>query len=142
LGEQESLEIPDPETDEGNADPEEPEIQDIDIIVEPSELLETLETLRETYEFSLGVTAIHYPPEIHVVYNLMSLEHPFTARIKTVVPDDNPHVPSSIHLFMGNTWHERETYDLFGVVFDGHENLTRIMLPDDWEGHPLRKDAR
>jgi len=58
------------------------------------------------------------------------------------VPKDNPHVPSVESVWKTANWHEREAYDLIGVVFDGHPDLRRILLPDDWEGHPLRKDYK
>jgi len=60
--------------------------------------------------------------------------------VKVVVPRDDPHIPSVADVWPAAAWHEREAYDLMGIVFDGHPNLTRILCPDDWVGHPLRKD--
>ncbi len=60
--------------------------------------------------------------------------------VKVVVPRDRPHIPSVAGVWPAAEWHEREAYDLMGIVFDDHPNLTRILCPDDWEGHPLRKD--
>ena len=54
--------------------------------------------------------------------------------------DADPHLPSTIAIYPTNDWHERETYDMFGLIFDGHPGLTRILMPDDWPGHPQRKD--
>ena len=67
---------------------------------------------------------------------------PTTGRIRLEVsaPDADPHIPSVVSVYPTNDWHERETYDFFGIVFDGHPALTRIMMPDDWPGHPQRKD--
>ncbi len=60
--------------------------------------------------------------------------------VKVVVPRDRPHIPSVADVWPAAEWHEREAYDMMGIVFDGHPNLTRILCPDDWVGHPLRKD--
>lgn len=75
-----------------------------------------------------------------VVYHLesMALRHKVT--VKVTVPADNPHVPTCERVWRIADWHEREAYDLVGVVFDGHRDHRRILLPEDWEGHPLRKD--
>ena len=55
-------------------------------------------------------------------------------------PDADPHIPSIVDIYPTNDWHERETWDFFGIIFDGHPALTRIEMPDDWKGHPQRKD--
>ena len=60
--------------------------------------------------------------------------------VETTCPDSDRHVSSIVDIYPGNNWHERETFDFFGVVFDGHPGLTRIEMPDDWVGHPQRKD--
>jgi NADH-quinone oxidoreductase subunit C len=60
--------------------------------------------------------------------------------VEVTCPDSDPHIPSLTALYPGNDWHERETYDMFGIIFDGHPALTRILMPDDWVGHPQRKD--
>lgn len=75
-----------------------------------------------------------------VVVNLLS--HPRNARIRLIceVPESDPTVPSVTPLFPGASFPEREAYDMFGITFEGHPDLTRILLPDDWDGHPLRKD--
>jgi NADH-quinone oxidoreductase subunit C len=74
-----------------------------------------------------------------VVYELSSTELHHRLRVKVGLPEEDPRVPSVTGLFPTADWHERETYDFFGVVFDGHPDLRRILLPDDWEGWPLRK---
>ena len=79
------------------------------------------------------------PHRFEVVYQLRHLEGD-EIRVRVYVPEDDPHVATISDLFMPANWDERETWDLFGIVFDGHPDLTRILLPDDWEGHPLRRD--
>ena len=96
------------------------------------------------FEMCLGVNGVHFPEqsgrELHAVYPLLSITHNRRLRVEVSVPDADPHVPSVVSVFPTNDWHERETYDFFGIVFDGHPALTRIMMPDDWPGHPQRKD--
>jgi NADH-quinone oxidoreductase subunit C len=75
-----------------------------------------------------------------LVYQLRNLETKAQLRVRVFVDGDPPHVPSVHDLFGPANWDERETYDMFGVVFDGHPDLTRILMPDDWVGHPLRRD--
>jgi NADH-quinone oxidoreductase subunit C len=75
-----------------------------------------------------------------VVVNLLSLEPPRRVRVRVQVPEGDPTIPSLFHLYPGTEAMEREAYDMFGVVFEGHPDLTRILMPEDWEGHPLRKD--
>ncbi|KAB2587049.1 NADH-quinone oxidoreductase subunit C, partial [Rhodococcus erythropolis] len=78
--------------------------------------------------------------ELHAVYPLASITHNRRIRLEVSVPDSDPHIPSIVGIYPTNDWHERETYDFFGIVFDGHPALTRIEMPDDWKGHPQRKD--
>ena len=95
------------------------------------------------FELCLGVSGVHYPSdtdrELHAVYPLMSITHNRRIRVEVAAPDADPHVPSLYSVYPTTDWHERETYDFFGIVFDGHPDLRRILLPDDWEGWPLRK---
>ncbi|HCC69120.1 MAG TPA: NADH-quinone oxidoreductase subunit C [Nitrospiraceae bacterium] len=79
-------------------------------------------------------------PRFEVVYHLYSIRHRHTIRIKAEVPEDNCAIDSITDIWAGANWHERECYDLFGIKFNGHPDLRRILLPEDWEGHPLRKD--
>lgn len=97
------------------------------------------------FETCLGVSGVHWPQdtdnELHVVYHLRSMTHGGRyLRVEVTCPDSDPHVPTITDIFPANNWHERETYDMFGVIFDGHPALTRILMPDDWVGHPQRKD--
>ncbi len=120
---------------------------EVTLIVERSELVDTLLRLRDqpdlSFRFLSSVTATDHPgrdPRSWLVYDLRSVEHAHRIRVKVGAPADDPHVPSVTPLFPTANWQERETFDLFGIVFDGHPDLERILLPDDWEGHPLRKD--
>lgn len=96
------------------------------------------------FELCLGVNGVHYPDdvgrELHAVYPLRSITLGRLVRLEVSVPDADPHLPSLYGVYPTNDWHERETYDFFGIVFDGHPSLTRIEMPDDWTGHPQRKD--
>ena len=96
------------------------------------------------FEVCLGVNGVHYPAdkerELHCVYPLLSMTFNRRIRLEVSVPDSHPHLPSLVELWAGNNWHERETFDMFGIIFDGHPGLTRILMPDDWIGHPQRKD--
>ena len=96
------------------------------------------------FELSLGVSGVHYPAdsgrELHAVYPLMSITHNRRIQVEATAPDADPHIPSVFAIYPTCDWHERETYDFFGIIFDGHPALTRIEMPDDWVGHPQRKD--
>ena len=96
------------------------------------------------FEMCMGVSGVHYPHEtgreLHAVYPLMSITHNRRVRLEVTCPDGDPHIPSIVSVHPGNDWHERETFDFFGIIFDGHPGLTRIEMPDDWPGHPQRKD--
>jgi NADH-quinone oxidoreductase subunit C len=99
---------------------------------------------RLRFELCLGVSGTHYPSdtgaELHATYPFLSITHNRRVRLEVTCPDGDPHIPSIVSIYPTNNWHERETYDMFGLVFDGHPALTRIMMPDDWMGHPQRKD--
>ncbi|HET8994176.1 MULTISPECIES: NADH-quinone oxidoreductase subunit C [unclassified Rhodococcus (in: high G+C Gram-positive bacteria)] len=96
------------------------------------------------FELCLGVSGVHYPEdtgrELHAVYPLMSITHNRRILVEVTAPDTDPHIPSLHAVYPTTDWHEREAYDFFGLVFDGHPALTRIQMPDDWNGHPQRKD--
>ena len=96
------------------------------------------------FEMCLGVSGVHYPAdtgrELHAVYPMQSITHNRRLRVEVAVSDDDPHIPSLVAVYPMNNWHERETWDFFGIVFDGHPSLARIEMPDDWVGHPQRKD--
>jgi NADH-quinone oxidoreductase subunit C len=96
------------------------------------------------FELCLGVSGVHYPweagRELRAVYALLSITHNRRLRLEVSAPDEDPHVPSLVSIYPTCDWHERETWDFFGLIFDGHPALTRIEMPDDWKGHPGRKD--
>ncbi|CAN5738898.1 NADH-quinone oxidoreductase subunit C [soil metagenome] len=96
------------------------------------------------FELCCGVSGVHYPDdlgrELHAVYPLMSITHNRRIQVEVTCADSDPHVPSLFSVYPTTDWHERETYDFFGIIFDGHPGLTRIEMPDDWVGHPQRKD--
>jgi NADH-quinone oxidoreductase subunit C len=75
-----------------------------------------------------------------VVYNLISTVHRHRIRLKVRLPEEDPRIDTLTSLWQTANWHERETYDLMGIKFDGHPDLRRILMPMDWEGHPLRKE--
>lgn len=114
--------------------------------VRRANLVEVAKVLRDDlkFEMCLGVSGAHYPDEsgreLRALYPLLSLTRNQRIRIEVAAPDNDPHIPSVVEIWAGNNWHERETYDMFGIIFDGHPALTRIFMPDDWSGHPQRKD--
>jgi NADH-quinone oxidoreductase subunit C len=110
------------------------------------DLLRALESFRADpalrLDFLSSVTATDWPgrdPRFWLVYELSSNDLRHRLRVKVGLHEDDVHVPSVTGLFPTADWHERETFDFYGVVFDGHPDLRRILLPDDWEGWPLRK---
>lgn len=97
------------------------------------------------FEICTGVSGVHYPQEtgaeLHAVYHFLSITNGSRrVRVEVSAPDSDPHIPSIVSIYPANDWHERETWDMFGIIFDGHPALTRILMPDDWPGHPQRKD--
>ena len=116
--------------------------------VEREYLLPVAQTLRDDpalrFELCTGVSGVHHPQdkgrELHAVYHLLSMTHNRRIRLEVTAPDADPHIPSVVATYPTADWHERETFDFFGIVFDGHPALTRIQMPDDWPGHPQRKD--
>jgi NADH-quinone oxidoreductase subunit C len=87
-----------------------------------------------------GVDYLRRKPRFEVVVNVVSMQHTKRLRVRVGVEANNPTLPSISSVYPGANFFERETYDLLGISFEGHPDLTRILMPDDWEGHPLRKD--
>lgn len=96
------------------------------------------ETMR--FESLMCLSGVDYPEHLTVVYHLFSTTLGHKITLKTEVGRDDPHVPTVEGVWRVANWHERETFDMFGIIFDGHSDLRRILCPDDWEGWPLRKD--
>jgi NADH-quinone oxidoreductase subunit C len=119
------------------------------VLLAPQDLVRVCRFLRETPDLAfdflssvVGVDRLRLPdnrPRFEVVYHLYSVQFKRRLRLKVRV-DEGEAVPSVTGVWESANWHEREVADLFGVSFDGHPDLRRILMPDDWEGHPLRKD--
>jgi len=114
--------------------------------IKAEKLVEVAFVLRDVlkFEMCMGVNGVHYPEqtgrELHAVYLLLSMTKNQRIRLEVSVADSHPHIPTVVEVWAGNNWHEREAFDMFGIIFDGHPGLTRILMPDDWKGHPQRKD--
>jgi NADH-quinone oxidoreductase subunit C len=120
---------------------------EITIRVKKEDLLEIGHFLKEEKDLLFNFLSLlcgvdYFPrkPRFEVVYHLYSFRYNQRLRLKVPVDGEPPVVPSVTSIWPGANWHERETYDLLGIQFQGHPDLRRILLPDDWEGHPLRKD--
>jgi NADH-quinone oxidoreductase subunit C len=116
--------------------------------VSPRRILEICTFLRDDpemrFDFLRAVAGVDYidDKELEVVYLLFSYPKRHEFKVKVRIPRDNPRIPSVHGVWPAADWHEREAYDLFGIEFEGHPDLRRIMLPDDWIGYPLRKDYK
>lgn len=121
---------------------------EITFYIHRDKILDTVKHLRDAealrFEFCSGVSGVHFPDqtgrELHAVYHLLSMTHNRRIRLEVTAPESDPHIPSVVSVYPTADWHERETWDMFGIQFDGHPGLTRILMPDDWPGHPQRKD--
>jgi NADH-quinone oxidoreductase subunit C len=114
------------------------------MIVEPTLVRELLQILRdqEQFDYCVDITAAHYPDrekQFDIIWILYSFSRNERIRVKIMVADGET-VPSAVSLWTTANWLEREVFDMFGIRFDGHPDLKRILLPDGWKGHPLRKD--
>jgi NADH-quinone oxidoreductase subunit C len=119
------------------------------VTVEPANVHQALSALRdEGYLLLVFLTCVdhladgsrEWPARYEIVYQLRNMRRREQLRVRAFVEGDPPHIDSVHDLFPPANWDERETYDMFGVIFDGHPDLTRILMPDDWVGHPLRRD--
>ncbi len=105
------------------------------------------QTLRDDpslrFELLSSVSGVDYlgtENRLHAVYHFTSMTYRRRIRVEVSVSVDDPHIPSIVATYPTADWQERETWDMFGIIFDGHPGLTRILMPDDWDGHPQRKD--
>src|ERR1700712_250535 len=113
-------------------------------------LLQVAQVLRDApelrFELLSSVSGVDYlgidptGRRLHSVAHLLSMTHRRRIRVEVAVTVEDPHLPSLTSIYPTADWHERETWDFFGIIYDGHHGLTRIMMPDAWEGHPQRKD--
>ncbi|MER6991509.1 NADH-quinone oxidoreductase subunit C [Saccharopolyspora hirsuta] len=121
---------------------------EITFYVRREHLLEVCRTLRDDpalrFELCSSVSGVDYGPEVpqrlHSVYHLTSMTYRRRIRVEVAVDVEDPHVPSVVEVYPTADFQEREAWDMFGIVYDGHPALTRILMPDDWDGHPQRKD--
>jgi NADH-quinone oxidoreductase subunit C len=121
------------------------EFDELTIEIAPAQILEALRRAKNDLKFErvVSVTGVdRYPaePRFEVVYHLHAIKKKERLRLKARLSGANPEIESATAVYRGANWYERETFDLFGVRFLNHPNLTRIMMPEDWEGFPLRKD--
>ena len=104
----------------------------------------TLLKNEHNFEILVGLSAVDYWPEreprFHIVYQFLSLAQNIRLEVRVTLDGDEPHLPTVIDVYPVANWYERELWDMFGIRVDGHPDLRRILMPEDWEGHPLRKD--
>jgi NADH-quinone oxidoreductase subunit C len=118
------------------------------ILVDKKDLLNTAKLLKEDknslFDLLISVSGVDRIKEelLESVYHLYSTTYHHMLVLKVRVSRDKPEVPSVSSLWITADWHEREAYDLMGIIYTGHPNLKRILLPDDWRGYPLRKDYK
>jgi NADH-quinone oxidoreductase subunit C len=120
---------------------------ELTVVVSREHLRPLAEFLRSDAEFAFtylsdvtGVDRFPIEPRFELNYHLLSLKRREIIRLRVRLPGDNPVIESVVPVWPTANWHEREIFDLFGIRFEGHPDLRRMLLPDDWEGYPLRKD--
>ncbi len=115
------------------------------LTIDPARMAEVASFLRDDpeldFDFCNCVSGVDFNDgQLGAVYHLSSMSKRHSLVLKAIVPKDNPHIRSVADVWGGASWHEREAWDMVGIIFDGHPDLRRILLPDDYPGHPLRKD--
>jgi len=119
---------------------------DTSLILTPEHIVDAAKTLRDKFNFELLTeeTAVDYwpqtEPRFHVVYRFRSLKHDLIVGLRVPLNGNAPSMPSLVEVYPNANWFERELWDMFGIRFEGHPDLRRVLMPYDWEGHPLRKD--
>ena len=113
-------------------------------VLEPEAVVDACQVLRESdYDLLIALTAAdHWPdePRFEVAYRFYSVKKKTLVGLSIRLDGENPAVPTIESVYPNANWHEREVYDMFGIEFAGHSDLRRILMPQDWEGHPLRRD--
>ena len=116
------------------------------VFARPEQIVDVITSLRDAHEFELlsALTAVDYwpqeEPRFHVIYQLTSIAKNLSIQVRVPVAATRPVVPTVSGVFASANWREREVLDMFGIRFEGHPDPRRILMPADWEGHPLRKD--
>ena len=116
------------------------------LMVDPEHIVEVCKSLHDEFNFDMlsDMTVVDYwpaqDPRFHVVYHLYSIPTGMQIGLRVPVPGTEPTVPTLESVYYNANWHEREIWDMFGIHIEGHSDLRRILMPFDWEGHPLRKD--
>jgi len=119
---------------------------EVRLFVQPAQIVDALTLLRDEYKFELlsALTAVDYYPQetprFHVIYQLTSLANNLSVQLRVPVNGTDPKVPTATRVYHVANWRERELMDMFGIQVEGHPDPRRLLLPDDLEGHPLRKD--
>ena len=120
---------------------------EVTVVVDPEEVVSALTFLRDDPDLTFGwladLSATDWPgrePRFWIAYHLFSMDLGHRVRVKAGLGPDEPHVASVTPIYPTANWLEREVFDMYGVSFDGHPDLRRILMPEDWDGHPLRKD--
>jgi len=119
---------------------------EVHVFVQSEQIVEVITALRDTHSFELmsALTAVDYwpqeEPRFHIVYQMTSIANNLSLQVRVPLAATSPKVPTVSGVFASANWRERELWDMFGIQFDGHPDPRRILMPQDWEGHPLRKD--
>lgn len=119
---------------------------EVHLIIPAGKIVAALSHLRDDHGFELlsAITAVDYWPQenprFHVIYQLTSVSKHLWLQLRVPLPGINPLLPTATGVYANANWREREVWDMFGIYFEGHPDPRRILMPADWEGHPLRKD--
>ena len=118
---------------------------DVSLVIPAEKIVEACQQVQgQGFELLSALTAVDYwpdeSPRFHVIYQFTSVAKNLVLTLRVPVPGVNPSLPTVSHIYRNANWRERELWDMFGIKFQGHPDLRRILMPADWEGHPLRKD--